>query len=197
MYEELGEITLKSGERVQTGMVVAPDLEWAERIDELLAHKGEPWNWQTSQVLRSDLGIEVRFYLVHRSGRPISNVMTVEFAGVGILGMLFVFSDIGLLPMWLVLVNLFRELLISGIRAVQAAQGRIVPANWVGKLKFCLQVVVVALGFVHLILKSAGMELESGRHIIIYCTLLMTLISLALAVNFLRWHGEGLMEKRT
>ena len=114
-----------------------------------------------------------------------------------ILGMLFVFSDIELLPMWLVLINLFRELLISGIQAVQAAEGRIIAANWMGKLKFCLQVVVVALGFVHLILKSAGLPLPGGRHIVFYCTLLMTLVSLVLAVNFLRWHGEGLMEKRT
>ena len=86
MYEELGETTLKWGETVQTGMVVAPDLEWAERIERVLAHKGEPWNWQISQALRSKLGIEVRFYLLHRQGRPISNVMTAELAGVGVLG---------------------------------------------------------------------------------------------------------------
>ena len=86
MYQELGEITLRSGETVQAGIVAAPDLEWAERIEGLLVHKGEPWNWQVSQALRSNLGIEVRFYLLHRQGRPISNVMTAEFAGVGVLG---------------------------------------------------------------------------------------------------------------
>jgi hypothetical protein len=86
MYEELGETTLRSGETVQTGMVVAPDLEWAERIEGLLAHKGEPWNWQVSQALRSKLAIEVRFCVLHRHGRPISNVMTAELAGVGVLG---------------------------------------------------------------------------------------------------------------
>ena len=32
MYEDLGEITLKSGETVRTGVVIAPDLEWAERL---------------------------------------------------------------------------------------------------------------------------------------------------------------------
>jgi len=114
-----------------------------------------------------------------------------------ILGMLFVFSDIKLLPMWLVLINLFRELLISGIRAVQASKGSIIPANWMGKLKFCLQVVVVGVGFVQRLLESAGMDFDGGRHILFYCALFMTTVSVVLALNFLRWHGEGLMKERT
>ena len=113
-----------------------------------------------------------------------------------ILGMLFVFSDIGLLPLWLVLINLFRELLVSGIRGLQAAEGKNVTANWMGKLKFCLQVAVIALGFLHLTLKSAGMEVPGGRQIVLYCTLAMTLISLALAFNFSHWDREALQEKQ-
>ncbi len=86
MYHDLDEITLKSGETLQAGVVLAPDAEWEERVLELLCHKEEPWNWQNQQVLRSQLGIEVRFYLAHRNGRPVSSVMTAELAGVGILG---------------------------------------------------------------------------------------------------------------
>ena len=114
-----------------------------------------------------------------------------------ILGVLFVFSDRDLLPMWLVLINLFRELFISGIRAVQASKGSIIQANWMGKLKFCLQVVVVGLGFVQLLLESADMDFAGGRHILLYCTLCMTIISCVLALNLLRWHGEDLMKEHT
>ena len=116
-----------------------------------------------------------------------------------ILGMLFVFADpeIGLLPLWLALVNLFRELLISGIRAVQAAEGKIIPANWMGKLKFCLQVAVIGMGFLQLLLESADIAFPAGRHIVFYSTIAMTCASLAFGANFLRWHGRGMMKKHT
>lgn len=86
MYEHLDDIVLKSGERVEMGVIVAPDHDWAERLEKLLGHKGELWNWQNTEVLRSNTGIEVYFYVLHRGGKPFSNIMTAELAGVGILG---------------------------------------------------------------------------------------------------------------
>ena len=86
MYESMGEIALESGETVQMGRVIAPDLAWAEPIERLLAHKGDPWNWQNTQVLRSDVGVEAIFYVLHRDGQPLANIMTAESKGVGILG---------------------------------------------------------------------------------------------------------------
>ena len=89
MFKGLGEITLKTGEAVQAGVVVAPDQDWADRVIGLLSHKGDPWNWQNAQVLGADRRIEARYYVAHRSGRPLANVMTAELAGVGILGHVF------------------------------------------------------------------------------------------------------------
>jgi len=86
MYEALGQAILKTGETVQAGVVIGPDAEWAERIEELLSHKGDPWNWQNSQALRNPLGIDVYYYLLHRNGVPFANIMTAELAGVGHLG---------------------------------------------------------------------------------------------------------------
>ena len=37
-----------------------------------LSHKGDVWNWQNAEVLREDMGIEVRFYVAHRDGRLVS-----------------------------------------------------------------------------------------------------------------------------
>jgi hypothetical protein len=86
MYEELGQVTLRTGEKVRAGVVVGPDLEWAERIEDLLAHKGEPWNWQNSAVLREEVGVEARFHILHRDGAPFANILTTELAGVGLFG---------------------------------------------------------------------------------------------------------------
>jgi GNAT superfamily N-acetyltransferase len=88
MNEYLSDITLKSGEQVQAVVISGPDSEWHERITTLLAHKGEIWRWQVAQLLsdRQKSGVETRFYLLHRDGIPFSNIMTVEFAGVGLFG---------------------------------------------------------------------------------------------------------------
>lgn len=86
MYRAMGPVTLKTGETVEMGVVEAPDADWAERIEKLLAHKGDPWNWQNASVLREDVGIETYFYVLHRGGQPFANVMTAELAGVGLFG---------------------------------------------------------------------------------------------------------------
>lgn len=86
MYDALENVRLKSGETVEAGVVTCPDADWMDRIRRLLYHKGDPWNWQNYQVLKNELGIEVRYYLLHRSSVPFANVMTVELGGVGLFG---------------------------------------------------------------------------------------------------------------
>jgi len=86
MYREKGRIALASGEQVEVGVVIGPDVEWAERVEKLLGHKGDPWNWQNHEVLMADVGIDTRFYVLHRRGMPFANIMTAEYSGVGILG---------------------------------------------------------------------------------------------------------------
>ncbi|MBI4560353.1 MAG: GNAT family N-acetyltransferase [Candidatus Hydrogenedentes bacterium] len=68
------------------GLVAGPDLEWAGRIEKLLGHKGDPWNWQNSELLRESVGIEAYFYILHHDGIPFANIMTAELNGVGIFG---------------------------------------------------------------------------------------------------------------
>ena len=86
MYHQLNLITLKSGEVVQAGVVQGPDLDWAERVETLLSHKGPSWRWGNEQVLRTQTGLDVFFYLLHRDGDPFANIMTIEYRGVGLLG---------------------------------------------------------------------------------------------------------------
>jgi GNAT superfamily N-acetyltransferase len=87
MYQYLGKVTLKSGEVVEAGLVTGPDLAWASKVETLLGHKGPLWQWQNRSCLtRQDLGIEVRFYLLHRGGEPFCNILTCEVGGVGLFG---------------------------------------------------------------------------------------------------------------
>lgn len=84
MEESKSFIALSTGEQVEVAIIACPDLAWAERVEKLLSHKGEPWNWQNSQFLRTDVGFETRFYLLHRNGIPFANVLLSEGNGLGI-----------------------------------------------------------------------------------------------------------------
>ena len=86
MYRELEPVTLKNGERVEAGVVVGPDLDWADRVEGLLSHKGEIWLWGNEMTLRHDLGIDALFYILHRDGVPFANMMNIEYRGVGLYG---------------------------------------------------------------------------------------------------------------
>jgi GNAT superfamily N-acetyltransferase len=86
MPTPLGNVTLKSGERVEALCVLGPDLEWGPLIRRMLGHKGGIWNWQNTEVLTERLPLEARFYVLHRGGAPFANVMTVERGGVGLFG---------------------------------------------------------------------------------------------------------------
>jgi len=86
MYTHLNNIKLKSGETVEACVITGPDLEWRERVQQLLLHKGDPWDWQNTELLANKVGVQAYFYLLHRDGVLFSNIMTVELNGVGLFG---------------------------------------------------------------------------------------------------------------
>jgi GNAT superfamily N-acetyltransferase len=93
MYESLGYVQLKTGERVEAAAVTGPDPEWASRVLDLLGHKEGVWTEQNRQAITTDLGIDVHFYLLHRDNVPFANVTVTDFAGVGILGHVYTVAD--------------------------------------------------------------------------------------------------------
>ncbi len=86
MYQSVGSITLQNGETVEAAIITGPEPAWSDRIVKLLAHKGDPWNWQNAEVLTQPLPLEAYFYVLHRDGQPFSNIMALEKAGVGVIG---------------------------------------------------------------------------------------------------------------
>lgn len=94
MYKKLAEERLKTGETIEVGAVLAPDKEYAERIQLFLKHKGPEWEWHIEGALTGEIhDLETRFYIGHIEGELTANVMTVEYRGTGILGHVFTRPD--------------------------------------------------------------------------------------------------------
>jgi GNAT superfamily N-acetyltransferase len=83
---ETTSVSLKSGETVALVVLRAPAREWAGRIETMLRHKGAPWDWQNSELLRRETGIDAWFHLLHRNEQPFAHLMVAEIGGVGLLG---------------------------------------------------------------------------------------------------------------
>ena len=89
MYQKLQDVTLKTNERVELGVVLAPEdkTQLGAQIRKLMGHKGEIWVWQVEKSLSGSYpGMETRFYILLKAGVPFANIMTSESHGVGIFG---------------------------------------------------------------------------------------------------------------
>lgn len=90
MNRLLSHAVLKDGTAVEVRLVAPPEAPLAETMHDFLAHKGMPWqiHWQKAFAGECD-DLQTRFYLLTIDGQPISNIMTVESAGIGIFGHVF------------------------------------------------------------------------------------------------------------
>ena len=87
MYTALGQETLKSGEPMEVGVVLAPDPEWLPRIAPFLGHKTPDYGEHIRRSLEGPLDeLETRFYVGCAGGRIVSQIMIVGGRRVGILG---------------------------------------------------------------------------------------------------------------
>ena len=94
MYDKLGEVGLKTGEEMEVGVITAPDESHAEEVKQFLGHKGGNWEWHIERCVTEVLdALETRFYVGKLDGRVITNIMTVEYEGVGILGHVFTLPE--------------------------------------------------------------------------------------------------------
>ena len=90
MYAKLGEAVLKTNERMEVGVITAPDEHHAEEVKRFLGHKGGNWEWHIERCVIEPLdALETRFYVGKVDGAVITNIMTVEHQGIGILGHVF------------------------------------------------------------------------------------------------------------
>jgi CDP-diacylglycerol--glycerol-3-phosphate 3-phosphatidyltransferase len=89
-----------------------------------------------------------------------------------VLTMFFVLADLDLLPLWMAMLMLARELLVDGLRSAAATSGKVVGANVMGKTKGVLQTVCIGL--------ALGMRaLAAGDQATRFWTTLCTALTLA------------------
>jgi len=81
--------------------------------------------------------------------------------------------ELDLAPAWIVAVIIGRELAITGLRAVAAERGLIIPASGLGKLKLGTQVVAVSM----LILSARIAWLGTPAHVGLWIVLLLAVWS--------------------
>ncbi len=124
---------------------------------------------------------------------PFGTVMDPVVDKILMLGVLFVLNDRHeVLPLWVPLVILSRELLVSAVRQFGAAHGRLVGANWMGKTKFVIQSAVIIIAYAHLILKGIGRPIPFGGQAVMNAAIVMTVVSVLFGVNFACRHlGDG------
>ena len=94
MYNKLGEAVLKTEERMEVGVITAPDEPHAEEVKQFLGHKPGNYKWHIERCVTEVLdALETRFYVGKLDGRVITNIMTVEHEGIGILGHVFTLPE--------------------------------------------------------------------------------------------------------
>ncbi len=89
MYRKIEDVTLRTGEKTELGVVTGPDHDWGKKVRHLLGHKGESWLWQVEQSLFNETGTESYFYILSKEGKPFASIMTVEREGIGTFGHVF------------------------------------------------------------------------------------------------------------
>lgn len=85
MYTPIDASTLRTGETLEIGVVLAPDDGYAPLVRPILAHKSGNEQWHLDEVFAGRVNpLETRFYLGRVNERPVCNVMVSEHDGIGI-----------------------------------------------------------------------------------------------------------------
>lgn len=73
-----------------------------------------------------------------------------------ILSAFLAFVELGLVPAWMVVIILFREVAVTGLRILALSKGRVIPADSGGRHKTVSQVMVILAILLLIIFRAAG-----------------------------------------
>ena len=92
--------------------------------------------------------------------------------------------ELQVLPSWIALIIIAREFIVSGLRMVASAEGRVIAASYLGKVKTVLQIVAIILFTVKDSLQfewlggNAAMTVEVLAWVVMTAAVVMTVVSL-------------------
>ena len=84
-----------------------------------------------------------------------------------------IFVAEGKVPAWMLIIILFREFIVAGMRTVAASEGIVIAAGMTGKIKTVLQMIAVPL----LIISSLHSIIALLGNIFLWASLVMTVVS--------------------
>ena len=92
------------------------------------------------------------------------------------------------IPVWIVIVIIAREFIISGFRLIAADQGIVIAAGWWGKIKTTVQMIMIPV----LLLDFSYGWYQVLEQILIYASLVLTLISLCDYI----WNNRNVLKEQ-
>lgn len=106
-----------------------------------------------------------------------------------------VLGDIGLVPMWLVILMIFRDYLSQAIRSMASINGIILKSEWSGKIKFGLQMTTIIFATFLLALSYSFNSVESWMLTAIFWVMVITTAEAYYALfEFLYKNWQGLRD---
>lgn len=110
------------------------------------------------------------------------------------------FVEMGLVPAWMVVLIISRELIITGVRLFAATKGKILIAEAAGKHKTVSQIIAIFTILIFIFLRDAGMKLLQiwsnpleywFRQVIFILMIVTVTLTLISGLSYL-WRNKGL-----
>ena len=99
------------------------------------------------------------------------------------------FVEIGMMPAWLVLIVIIREFMVTGIRLVAAAKGRVIAATISGKIKTVVTIVcLIAMFFasdLEMLATYLGINFPFDFLLLIICWILIGVTTVISGIDYL------------
>ncbi len=120
---------------------------------------------------------------------PLGTYLDPVVDKIVLLSLFFTLSDLRLLPLWISLLMLARELLVDGVRSAGAITGQVVGANFMGKTKATLQSISIGVA---LAVWALNWPVELCRLWVSLLAGITLVIAWIFAAIFLWWQREWL-----
>ncbi|MFC1699478.1 CDP-diacylglycerol--glycerol-3-phosphate 3-phosphatidyltransferase [Candidatus Omnitrophota bacterium] len=108
-----------------------------------------------------------------------------------ILAAFLAFVEMKIIPAWMVIVVIFRDLVITGLRIIAAKRGKIIAASLAGKHKTASQMLAIISILVFILIKESTLDFWSPlkeiwfRRAIFYLMLLTVILTLISGISYL------------
>lgn len=108
------------------------------------------------------------------------------------------FVEMELVPAWMVVIIILRELTITGLRILALTKNKIIPSDDGGRHKTVSQILTITAILVFLILKEAGMgDFRSYKNMIFVLMSITTILTLMSGVSYLVKNKEVYINAKT